>query len=657
MRHAPARPARALVVLALASAALVAPAAPVLAGAEYDMVTRASYVVDETEGRVVVTVDIDFTNTFAPPSAGQVSVFNAILVAIHDTATAVTAGDGSGALNVSVASSGGVNVATITPRAPVEYGKTASISLAYELRDAADSGVRVGAHLISFPVWGFGTRSEVSVDLPATFDVRVDGSALDATVEGGRTVLRSGVVDNPTRWLSHVGATREPDYETLQQAIPLEESTVDLRVRHWVDDPAWGAETAALVADALPLLEAAFGVPYPAQGPLVITEAVTAGGPDATIEDGGLAVGFTEPAFTVLHQLAHAWAGEAISGDRWVLEGLASWAAGAVSAEMDLDLPHDPATVAESLKANAFPLVEWDESERPADVEGWAYAASWSLVGQAAASAGADAFRDAIRRMAGGLDAYDPTTAGTGEGAVLGAVAGSAAAVSSRAFLDHVDAVTEEPIVDTLAGPVLGPGAAEELAARAAARLAYDELAATAGDWGDSQPVRAAMVAWQFAEAERAIADASAWLQGRDELLADIGQAGLTAPERLSAAYRQHGGGAEAWAEIDAERAVAGAYAAVADSVAEGLDPIARVGLLLGPGPEDRLATAATAFAAGDLRAAADEVAGLDQDLATATAGGLVRLLGVVVAIGVVLMLGTVTLRRRRTGRDYTPQP
>ena len=69
MRTAPARPARVLVALALASAALVAPAAPALAGAEYDMVTRASYVVDEAEGRVVVTVDIDFTNTFAPCAA------------------------------------------------------------------------------------------------------------------------------------------------------------------------------------------------------------------------------------------------------------------------------------------------------------------------------------------------------------------------------------------------------------------------------------------------------------------------------------------------------------------------------------------------------------------------------------------------------------
>jgi hypothetical protein len=656
MRRRSTRPARLLLALAVVIGAVAAPSGPVLAGGEYDMVTTARYVVDDAEGRVVVTVDIDFTNTFAPPSAGQVSVFNTILVAIHDTATGVTAGDGSGALNVSVATVNGVNVATITPRAPVQYGKTAAISLAYQLRDGADTAIRVGPHLVSFPVWGFGTRSEVTVDLPATFDVRVDGNQLDATVEGGRAILTSGVIEDPTRWLSHVGATREPEYETLQRAVPLEGATVDLQIRHWVDDPAWGADTAALVTDALPLLEAAFGVPYPGQGPLVITETVTAGGPDATTDDGGIAVGFTEPPFTLLHQVAHMWAGEAITGDRWLLEGLASWAAGSVSAEMDIDLPHDPAAAATGLAANAFPLVEWDEAERSSEAEGWAYAASWSLVSQAATQAGADPFRAALGRMASGLDAYEPIAAGTA-GAEMDALAVAGPAVTSRAFLDHLDAVSTEPIIDTLAGPVLGPGAPEELAARATARTAYDALVAVAGDLGDPEPVRMAMVAWQFADAEQAIADATEWLHGLDGLLADLGQAGLAAPERLGAAYRLHGGGSEAWAELDAERAVAAAYAGVSDTIAAGLDPVARVGLLIGPGPEDRLATAATAFAAGDLRAAADEVSGLNQDLATATAGGLVRLLGVIVAVGAALVVGTVALRRRRTGRDYTPEP
>jgi hypothetical protein len=69
------------------------------------------------------------------------------------------------------------------------------------------------------------------------------------------------------------------------------------------------------------------------------------------------------------------------------------------------------------------------------------------------------------------------------------------------------------------------------------------------------------------------------------------------------------------------------------------------------------LATAATAFAEGDLMTAADELASLNQDLATATAGGLVRILGVIVAVGVAVLLATVALRRRRSGTDYTPEP
>jgi hypothetical protein len=253
--------------------------------------------------------------------------------------------------------------------------------------------------------------------------------------------------------------------------------------------------------------------------------------------------------------------------------------------------------------------------------------------------------------MAGGLDGYDPATADPPEAGV------TATATTSRAYLDQLDVVTEAAVAEALAAPVLGEGSAAELTARTSARAAYDALIVAAGDWGDPDPVRAAMVEWRFADAETVIAAAGEWLVGRDALLGEIEQAGLTAPERLRAAYEVHGGGPEAWAEIDAERAVVNAYDDAANTIDDRLDPIARVGLLLGPSPEERLASAATAFAAGDLRVAADEVAALNQDLATATAGGLVRLLGVIVAVGVVALLGTMAVRRRRTGTDYTPEP
>jgi hypothetical protein len=642
-------------VAALAVVGLVA-AAPTgsVAGAEYEMATKATYVVDDAADTIRVTVDIAFRNTFAPP-AGQISQFPQIRLAIHDHAAAVTASDAGGALTVAAGPSGGVNVATITPRSPVKYGETAQITLAYELRDGDNPAVRVGPHLISFPAWGFGTSSEVRVDLPATFEVRVDGDPMEAAVEGDRAILTSGPIPDPTRWLSHVGATRDAPYETIQRTVPLEGGTADVQVRHWEDDPEWGADMADLVARALPRLEAVFGVPYPGTGPLVITETVTAG-TDLEAEEGGIAVGFTEPPFTAIHQVAHTWAGQWIAGDRWLVEGLASWAAAAVSAEMEIDLPHDPAAVAESLKADAFPLAEWDADDLPAAAEGWAYAAAWSLTAQAAGMTGPEAFQAALRRIATGLDGYDPDVEAEAATASLSDTM-APPTLTSRAFLDHLDAVTDQPVVEALAAPVLGDEATAELEARARARTALDGLRQAAGEWADPEPVRSAMVAWQFEVAEREIAEAQAWLAARDALLDDLARVGLTAPERLSAAYHMHGGGTEAWAEIDAEAAVADAYGDAAAVVAEGLDPAAHVGFLLAPTPEERLATAATTFAAGDLRGSADELAALDRDLATATAGGLVRLLGVVVAVGAALLLAAVAMRRRRTGTDYTPEP
>jgi hypothetical protein len=165
------------------------------------------------------------------------------------------------------------------------------------------------------------------------------------------------------------------------------------------------------------------------------------------------------------------------------------------------------------------------------------------------------------------------------------------------------------------------------------------------------------MVEWRFADAETEIADAGEWLVGRDALLAEIEDAELTTPDRLRAAYEVHGGGPPAWAEIDAERALVEVYVRESETIAAGLDPIARVGFLFGPGPEERRAAAATAFAAGELGLAADELEALHQGLATATAGGLARLLGVIVAVLAGALLVTLAIRRRRTSTNDTPEP
>ena len=621
-----------------------------VAAAEYTMVTVASYGVNATDGVIGVNVAITFTNTY-PAGAGQVSVYNEIKVGIHDHAMAVAAQDSAGALTVSAAVANGVNVATITLRSGVQYGQTANVTLSYELHDGDDPTIRIGPHLVSFPAWGFGTQSRVTVTLPSDFEVRVSGDAMAVTVQGDDTVLDSGAIADPTHWLARVGATRQPTYTTMQQAVPLAGGTADVQVRHWADDPEWGAATMDVLVEALPQLEATFGLPYPVQRPLVVTESITGGDPGQPQANGELAVGFAEPPFTLLHQVSHVWANEELTADRWIAEGLSSWAAATVAGEMEIALPYDPAAVSANLSAQAFPLAEWSADRRSSEAESWAYAESWKLTNESVASLGADAFRTVLARMAAGLDGYEPLTTDPAD-----ATSGPRP-VASRQYLDHLDAVTDQPVVEALAGPVLGATAEAELAARAAARTSYDELLVRAGDWGDPDPVRADMVAWQFEPAQTEITSAIEWLGERDVLLSEITDAGLTAPDRLEDAYQDQGGGDPAVAEIEAERVVVRAYVAVSEEVAAGVTPIQQVGLLFSASPDERLAQAATAFAAGDLRSAADTLAGLHEDLARATAAGVLRIVGLIVAIAAAGILVAVAVRRRRGGSHYTPTP
>jgi hypothetical protein len=186
---------------------------------------------------------------------------------------------------------------------------------------------------------------------------------------------------------------------------------------------------------------------------------------------------------------------------------------------------------------------------------------------------------------------------------------------------------------------------------RAAARSAFDELASAAGSWGAPDPVRAAMVAWNFDEATSQIEAAMEWLDQRDALLGQLEAAGLATPDRLRQAYTAYGGGPEARSELDAERSVVEEYQAVADSVNGERSFIQRVGLVGGPDPDAQLSVASGRFGDGDLRGALDAIGEAKSIVSAAETGGFVRLASVVV-LALVLVIAAVILFRRRA--SYT---
>ncbi len=233
-------------------------------------------------------------------------------------------------------------------------------------------------------------------------------------------------------------------------------------------------------------------------------------------------------------------------------------------------------------------------------------------------------------------------------------VADPSAPLTTRAFLDHLETISGIALSDLFADRVLTNADVQLLPARAEARAAFDALVGAAGDWGAPDAVRGAMTAWSFDEARAQIDEAAAWLIERDELLEQMRDAGLAAPDRLQQQYRSYGGGPEAVAELDAERVVVEAYSATAMDVNDERSFIERIGLLGGPIPANELNRASGLFTDGDLRGSLEAVREAQTILASGETGGIVRLASAVLLAVILLGLAVLLVRRRAS---YTSPP
>jgi hypothetical protein len=622
---------------------------PVARAAEYTLETGATYDARPADGVIEVEVQVEFTNT-TPDPPGQFSVFDEVKLAIHDEATEVAAEDADGSLSVSTGEEDGVNVATVTLRDGLRYTESAEFALTYRLPDTDDPQLRVRSSLIVFPVWSFGTASEVSVTIPDGYEVRVDGDAL--TPDGD--ALQSGPIDDPSRWLALVSALGPTEFTSIDAAIPLGGGTADLRVRSFADDPAWGEGIRDLMVEALPLIEEEIGLPYPRIGQLTLTQAVGSGDGGFGEPAGGgneILVAYDQPPFTALHQVTHVWFSSAFIDARWLREGMASEIAARVAARLGIMAPYDPIDMAKERADAAFALDDWGGGAGPGG-DSYAYAASWAVIDELETAVGADAIRLVLRRVAAGLGPYqaasiEPEPAPDG-------VTSPKAPLTTRGLIDHLETVTGMAPADVFAERVLAERDTVLLDDRAVARADFDRLTAAGGSWGAPDPIRGAMTAWSFDAARRDIAAAEAWLSERALLFDDMMSAGLAVPERLQQVYRSHGGGAEAVAELEAQRAVVRAYAGAAGTVTAERSFVERIGLIGGPDPAYSLGLANGRFADGDLRGAVEAITEAEQIVASADTVGLVRLLSALVVVLILLGIAVVLFRRRAS---YTAAP
>lgn len=624
--------------------------APVYAQEEgYTLATEALYLVDPRAGRIDVTIDASFTNT-VPDPPGRYTIFTEALLAIHDGASEVRASDAAGPLAATAGDREGAYVTTVTLRTPIRYGETATFSVTYALVDGATPGVRIRPPGTVFTAWGFGTTSSVTVEFPEGYDIDVQGDELTPAPALDLTRLESGAIDNPGSWAAVVTAGRPGSFVTLRATVGLESATADVRVDAWAEDEEWGHRTLALLVNGLPVLERLIGLPYEQSGPLTVTESVSRSETSfeaQPVSGAEIFLGFDQPPFTALHEAAHIWIGPREIQSRWVYEGFASHFAAQAGAELAIDPAFDPVAVRTENSALAFPLEDWPPlGESTDDLDRYGYPASWALANEIAQRTGPDLLREVLRGVVAREPAYRPT----GDASLVDTA--TSARVDGRRFLDHLEEVTEVTFDDLFARDVFGPEAAPVLEERRRAREALHQLEVAADGWGAPTPVLEAMNRWDFDVALREIPRAVDWLRERDAFTADLRAVGLALPEGLRETYAGGGGDDEAYAELDAQRAVLAAYRAARAELDEPATALERVGLLALPEPEAQLDLAARFFETGEI-----ETASAGISLARDTAGraalvGALRIATVLVlAVLTVVVLAATAAQGRRAPR------
>jgi hypothetical protein len=660
------RVAAALLAVVAATGLLAMPSATAevrAATPNLTIVTSARYDVQPEAKRVRVTVDMTLTNRLRDTATKRYYFDKAFLSVLPGTTGYKLTWAGSGRPRAKVSKQTATyTLLELDLAARLYSGKSAKYRLVFDIVDkggAAARDVRIGAALVSFPVWAFATDSTpgstVQVTFPKGFEVQVESGDMPAptTAADGRVVFSTGKLAKPLTFFAYLVGDRPAEKVTQTLTVDVGDDAVDLTIEAWPDDAAWSKRVGGLVARALPVLSDQIGLGWPRDGGLVVREAVSrsTGGYAGLFDPSGgeVEVAYYADDGVVLHEAAHAWFNGALLTDRWANEAFASYygleAAGALKVKASAD------TLTDKIKAARIPLNAWgavgDEDQA---TEEYGYAASLVLARAIAERAGDDVLRAVWADALGRVGAYQPVGAATGGPDLVGG------APDWRGLLDLLEAHSPENFDDLWRTWVARDTDLALLDARSAARARYETVVTAANDWQLPKAVRDAMRAWRFDQANVLLTDAQAVLAQRAAIATAAAGSGLTVPPTLETAFEGSDGFAAAAQEATAELEAIARYNAAVAARQVVSDPLGQLGML-GSDPVADLERARTRFADGDLAGSAEAATAARSAWTSASDIGRGRAVSLVILAGALLLgllLFTTWLRGRRRRRHVT---
>ena len=656
---------------AIAFGLLAVPAAtPEVRAATPDLtiVTDATYDVQPEQHRVRVSLNLVLTNHLKDTVTKRYYFDQGFLAVLPDSSGYNLTWDGKGSPAVHISKqTTDYTLLRLDLGQRLFSGKSANYTLRFDLVDPGGEptrDIRVGASLVSFPVWSFATDgtpgSSVKVVFPAGFQVDVESGkiALPTTMADGQIVFQTEKLDKPLSFFAYLVGDRPGAYSEHNVSSNVGGKPVALTIRAWPDDPAWADRVGALVERALPVLGSRIGLEWPRDGGLIVQEAASrsTGGYAGLFDpkEGRVEVAYYADDFVVLHEAAHAWFNGALLADRWANEAFASYYGLQTAATLGVPATGDELTPA--LMDAGIPLNAWGPVGREStDTEDYAYAATLFLANQIAQRAGQGVLQQVWADAAARIGAYQPPVIASAAGGASAAPAGPETVEGPpdwRGLLDLFEANDPEAYDDLWRRWVVRDSDLALLDARVAARSRYDEVVKTAGDWRLPKPVRDALRAWQFEAATTLLGDAGGILDQRAAIESAAASSGLVPPPTLQTAFELPDGFSSAAREATAELNAIDRFDAAGARRLSEPDPLQVIGMW-GTTPDADLARARDLFASGDLAASTDaagEAATVWVSAEDVGRGRLVSIVALTLAclLAIALFVWSVRGRRRR---------
>lgn len=648
-----------MVTVGLAAGCVAGAAGPV--GAVIDdpeVETSASYeyLVDTKTSTIDITIALKVTAD-KPNRSTNTGVyeyyFKGFMLPIPKGSRDVTVSDGGVPLNITVDTTADeFDLLEIEFRRNIYYRQTADLVISFALPPGGprtDQLARVNDAYVGFESWVAPTleQAEVTIVTPAGFDDHSFGSDTFLIQAGdGQTRFRASDVDPENYW-SVVSLSRRDALTSTEVSVDGH----DLRIRSWPGDVKWTRHVNDNLDEGLATLIDTVGMPWPVVGELTIVESYSpyllgyGGWYDPSLQE--IEIGDELDDHVVFHELSHVWFNDSLFTKRWIIEGLANEIGASVVESIGGDMPELPRS--SMLDSAAQPLNGWYQGGDDWETEAWSYGASWTVTHEIGNVIGLDALSLVIQAAADGEIAYlgDSDQPEPGR-----------RSKDWRLYLDLIEnrgQVADDRITDLFADWVLTSLEVGELVPRADARLAYDALEVSGGDWAPPLAVRTAMSDWRFTTAAELIEASQSILDQRSELEVLMADLDGSVPAELEVAYESAATDLTAAADamgstLDTARRLdeTRRHIAGADGVLQ------RIGAI-GQDFDEDLGGAVASFEAGDGERAIDQAETIDRQVDGLSSAGAVRLGSTVV--GLLIAAGAGVFVRRRTKGSMPPSP